>query len=237
MISAVTWNVEWRKPGSRDGDLIRDRMQQCSPDIVCLTEGHAGFFDGWGGFVAEGASDWGGATHETRRKVMLWSRRPWTKADTLGATELPPGRFITAETETNLGSVTVLGLVIPYHLANVSSGRRDRRMWDEHRQYLEVLPNLTAALPARSLVLGDLNQRIPSSWVPRRYQTMLATAFAPLRIATTDLRGPDGRLLVDHIACGPGLRASDAQMISNLDELGHAIGDHCGVTVTLDAVR
>ncbi|MFM5953416.1 MAG: endonuclease/exonuclease/phosphatase family protein [Novosphingobium sp.] len=235
MIAVATWNTEWREPGSRDGRVIRDRLQQHSPDIVCLTEAHVGLLDEWGGFVAEGSTEWGGPVHGTRRKVLLWSRNPWTAVDVIGSPDLPPGMFAKAETETVLGPATVIGIVIPFHMANVRSGRRDRKMWEDHQRYLEALPAIIAAQPERTIVLGDYNQRIPSTWVPRRYQQMLAEAFAPMNIATTELRGPDGKLLIDHIANGPSFIAGDAQVISNIDEDGREISDHVGVVVQFGA--
>lgn len=233
MITVVTWNTEWREPRSRDGILIRDRLNAVNPDIVCLTEAHVDFLADWGGFIAEGGTDWGGPAHGTRRKVILWSRYQWNDIDNVGSTSLPPGMFIKGMTDSGAGPVTVVGIVIPFHLANVTSGRRDRKMWGDHRQYLNALQGIIDALPPRSIVLGDFNQRIPSTWVPEQYQRMRASAFKKMHIATTELRGPDGKLSVDHIAYGQDLLTQGEQIISNFAEEGRKISDHFGVVVQL----
>jgi len=65
---------------------------------------------------------------------------------------------------------------------------------------------------------------------------MMTAAFFPMQIATTELLGPDGKRSVDHIACGSGLTASAAEMISNLANDGRQISDHFGVLAHLRAV-
>lgn len=150
-LTVATWNTEWRERNSRDGNLICDRLKGTAPEIICLTEAHIGLLDDWAGFIAEGGIDWGGPTHGTRRKVLLWSRNPWIALDTVGAPDLPPGRFVKGVTETALGSLTVVGIVIPYHMSNVRAGRRDRKMWDDHGQYLKALHGIIRALPPSSI--------------------------------------------------------------------------------------
>ena len=236
-LAIATWNTEWREPGSRDGNLIRYRLKALAPDIICLTEAHVGLLHDWGGYIAEGGTDWGGPTFGTRRKALLWSRSPWTDIDIIGCPNLPPGMFVKGMTSTDLGPVSVVGLVIPYHMANVRAGRRDREMWEDHGRYLDALPGIIDALPPHSIVLGDFNQRIPSMWVPLRYQTMLAKAFAPMQIGTTELIGSDGKRSLDHIALGSGLIASGAAVISNLDDGGRQISDHCGVVAQVRAAE
>lgn len=231
-IVAATWNTEWREPGSRDGELICARLNDYAPEIVCLTEVNRGLLDDWGGYTIDGSDDWGGKAGAGRRKVQLWSRAPWTDVDLVGSSELPPGMFVRGVTETGIGRVTVVGLVIPYHLANVNSGRRDRRMWQDHGQCLAALPSVINSLPPQSLVMGDFNQRIPSNWVPRAYQEQLRAAFRPLAIATADVSGPDGRRSVDHIAHGPGLALKSTHMLSNRAEDGREISDHFGVAAS-----
>lgn len=39
-LKVATWNTEWRRPSSQDGELIRERLAAVDPDIVVLTETH-----------------------------------------------------------------------------------------------------------------------------------------------------------------------------------------------------
>lgn len=234
-VTIATWNTEWRSPHSGDGRIIKDRLRSIDSEVVCLTEADRRLLDDWGGHQIEGTTDWGGSTFEVRRKVLLWSKQPWRVVDQVGSAHLPTGMLVQATTDTSIGELTVIGVVIPYHMANVRSGRRDRKMWDDHRRYLDALPSIISALPPRSVVLGDFNQRIPSTWVPRQYQQMLAAAFAPMKIATTHLLGPDGKLSLDHIAYGQGLLPQQAGILSNIAANGRPISDHFGVMASFAA--
>jgi endonuclease/exonuclease/phosphatase family metal-dependent hydrolase len=228
----ATWNTEWRKAGSADAEIVRQRLRALEPEIVCLTETHTDFLSGWQGFTICGSDDWGGPTHGTRREVLLWSRNRWRDVDVVGSPNLPPGRFVKAITDTSLGEVTVVGVVIPYHMSNVRFGSRDRAMWELHRLYLEALPAVTAGLEPNSIVLGDFNQRIPSKWVPAELREKLRTALPGLNIVTGGLLEPLGAAAIDHIAVGKLFRAEQRQAISNL-AAGREISDHFGVAARL----
>ncbi len=229
----ATWNTEWRETRSPDAAVIRERLHALSPDIVCLTETHFDFLAEWGGYSICGSEDWGGPTYGTRREVLLWSRTPWHGIDKVGSGALPPGRFIRGVTQSPIGKVDVVGIVIPYHMSNVRHGTGDRKMWELHRDYLEALPAVTEGLPATSLVVGDFNQRVPSSWVPRELRKKLATAMADLTIVTDGILEPVGKAAIDHIAVGSGLAATDILSISN-ENGRRRISDHFGVAASLE---
>jgi endonuclease/exonuclease/phosphatase family metal-dependent hydrolase len=234
-ITVVTWNVEWRRPESPDGKILRERLFEARPDLVCLTEADVDFLDGCGGHVVTGGTDWGGPVFETRREVVLWSPNPWRDLDQKGSDALPQGRFARAVTETAIGALTVVGVVIPYHFSNVRSGRRDRVMWQEHELYLDALQPILADLPDSNIVLGDFNQRLPSRWVPARLREKLQTSFAGLDIVTAGRLDPIGQQAIDHIACGPALSGGTPRSLSNLLATGKAISDHFGVAATVRA--
>ena len=101
-----TWNTEWAVPGSARGEQVRRQLAEPPCDVLCVTEAVAGILPN-GGHVVEGGSDWGYSIKEDRRKVLLWSKRPWSKVDSVGSKELPSGRFAAGVTETPVGHLTV----------------------------------------------------------------------------------------------------------------------------------
>ena len=108
----VNWNVNWATPRSKRSPEILDRINQHSPEIVCLTETHAGLLQG--GHAICAGPDYGNGRQKTRRKVMLWSREPWEHVDDIGDERLPPGRFISGVTRTSPGELTAVGVCIPW---------------------------------------------------------------------------------------------------------------------------
>jgi endonuclease/exonuclease/phosphatase family metal-dependent hydrolase len=228
----ITWNTEWRKTSSSDAGVIRARLEELAPDIVCLTETHADFLADWPGYTVCGTDNWGGPTFGTRREVLLWSKRPWHDLDQLGSSDLPAGRFVQAVTDTPLGRTTVVGIVIPYHMSNVRTGLRNRSLWELHRLYLDALPKVTASLESASIVLGDFNQRIPSKWVPHTLREKRRIAFSDLDIVTRGKLPPLDEAAIDHIAIGSAFIAEEVRAISNL-HLNKKISDHFGVSTKL----
>lgn len=159
-----TWNVQWTKPGLRRAPLLAEVLAALDCDILCVTEGDAGVLPD-GGHVIDAGTDWGYPLPKAspgRRKVLLWSRRPWTPVfDTL-QDALPGGRLVAGVTETPVGRVTVVGVCIPWGGAHVNSGRRDRVQWQDYFDWLSGFERLSYAKPRRrTIILGDFNQRSP----------------------------------------------------------------------------
>lgn len=94
-VRTVIWTVEWAKPWSRRGGILRDRIWELEPDIVCVCEAMDGWMPGGGHSLAPGQA-YGPLAGEGQRKVMLWSRQPWEHADRLGDPSLPTWRGCTA---------------------------------------------------------------------------------------------------------------------------------------------
>jgi len=231
-LNVATWNVEWRAPLSRRAAIIRERLEAFTPDIVCLTECRVDFLNEWKGHTAESGTDWGYEQKDDQREVLLWSRWPWSEIDIIGSPSLPQGRFVRAVTDTTLGTLIVIGIVIPYHFSHVRHGRRDRDPWQEHCLYLDALGPILKDIKSPCIVLGDFNQRIPSTWVPKAAQLKLRTAFADLQITTAGCIAMNGDKAIDHIACHPSLEAASLGTLSNIAENGRQLSDHFGVTCT-----
>lgn len=81
-------------------------------DILAVTEGDAGILPA-GGHVIDAGTDWGYPLPKSRpgrRKVLLWSRRPWTPVFDRLQEALPGGRLVAGVTETPVGEVTAVGV-------------------------------------------------------------------------------------------------------------------------------
>lgn len=230
----LTWNLEFAEPSSARASTIAAVIQRNDPDVACLTETHARwpFPDG---HAIWADADYGYPLKNDRRKVGLWSRTPWTDVDTVGHADLPSGRFIAGTTETELGPIRAMGVCIPWRMAHVATGRRDRAAWEDHVAYLHALrPVLADSIRVPLVVAGDFNQRIPRKYTPQAVHDNLVATFAPLTIVTGgQVNGLDG-LLIDHVAIGAGLRAGDVRGISRYVD-GARLSDHDGVVADVES--
>lgn len=224
----ANWNVEWRRPNGRDAVEIRRRLAAFRPDIVCLTEAWTGMLGDWGGHTITSRlrSDKSG----DQRSVLLWSRQPWTAPDDLGHAGLPRQCFVAGTTTTPIGELRVAGIIIPYHMADVAHGTRDRKVWEQHEVFLDHLPAAIASFDGNSLVLGDFNQRLPSPRVPGRLQAKLWNAFTGFEIVTATAMAGTGSQAIDHIALGSALAGRAGPILSNQRDDGKQLSDHFGVT-------
>ena len=95
---------------------------------MCLNEAHEGSLaslaaDVGGEVLFDRGADWGGET-PTSRKLALWSKTPWRdRLDMDGPCSL--GGAISAVTETDLGSLRVVGVCTPSAFTS-PSGRLPR---------------------------------------------------------------------------------------------------------------
>ncbi len=234
----VNWNVNWATSSSERFPEILNRINRHAPEILCLTEAQAGFLQN--GYLICAGSDYGYGLQKTRRKVLLWSKKPWDQVDNNGDNRLPPGRFVSGVTRTSLGKLTVVGVCIPWSGSQAHKGYNGepRRAWEDHEQYLEHLAGILAHAPSKRLVvLGDFNQRIARS--PGRLKKesayradLLRRAIAPhVALATSELEYR-GRRTIDHVCLSADLA------ITSLDVISHVHGekklsDHFGVAADI----
>ena len=244
-LTVINWNVEWATPRSGRSPDILARIAAHEPDIVCLTETHLELLSQWDGHVISARLDWNQSTNKERRKVLLWSSKPWTVVDDFGSDALPPGRFVSGTTETSLGSITVIGVCIPYHNANVNVGAKTSVPWQDHEQYLDGLASiLKTTPPERLVVVGDFNQQIgqrhrPYPPLSHPARTALKAAMRSgramqLTIATFGL-GRRGRRTIDQIAISGDLCAESLATINNFAADGSKLSDHFGVVANLSS--
>lgn len=229
-----TWNTEWRRPNKPNGKIIGEKLAATDCDILCVTEGFAGILPA-GGHVIDAGEDWGCPIKPGRRKVLLWSKQPWTPhTHALGSEEIPEGRFVAGTTETTSGvRLTIVGACIPWSHSHVSTCRKNRKPWEDHEAWLAGFEKLRCHfLDSTTVVLGDFNQRIHPTihpkWVPRRLSERLKQAFEGFKFATEgDL--PGGLMAIDHIAHTPDLKRRNIKIWPKRCADGRRLSDHFGV--------
>lgn len=167
-----------------------------------------------------------------RRKVLLWSRQPWTEVDVVGSPSLPSGRFVSGVAQ----GVRFVGVCVPWRDAHVQSGRRDRQPWEDHLNYLEAItPLLRRYLQSGPPVclIGDFNQRIPRKRQPQdvfeALQSLLGLGLTPCTAGIPDERGDH---LIDHVCLSTGFRVGSMQVVPRERE-GVKLSDHPGLWVNL----
>lgn len=229
------WNTEWARATSPRGGRLRELLAAMRADVLCVAEGEVPLLPDAARTITSGA-DYGYAGPEGRRKVLLWSATGWADVDAVGDPRLPPGRYVVGTTTTCLGPLRVVGACVPWRDAHVRTGGGDRRPWEDHMAYLELLGPLLRAEAGRHprlLVVGDLNQRIPRHGQPARVADALDAALAGLAVVTAGLRCEDRRL-IDHVAVGDGLRGRVVELIPRAGADGR-LSDHDGVVAEVTA--
>lgn len=213
--------------------MARAVIEAHRPDVVVTTEDHP---RPWAMFphVVDAGNDWGYRTGPDRRKVIAWSKAPWRPSE-IPMSGAAGGRLVVASTTAGL-DLTVVGVCIPWPGAHVSSGRADRRRWDEHVEFCELLANVLAR-PRGSgpvVVAGDFNQRVRPTRQPAYAWEALRSALDGYEIATAADRAC--MVLIDHVAHDEGLTVIGVDSWPDTVE-GRRLSDHAGVCVELTARR
>jgi len=198
----AVWNLEWATVRQKRSKIIKQMLCDASPDVCCFTEAYLDNLPHQGEVISA-VADYGYNHGEPqRRKVVLTSIDPWTEVDVVGHPDLPPGRFVSGVN----GGVRYMGVCIPWHDAHVSTGRKDATRWSEHRDYLAALKLVIQDAmnhPEPICLLGDYNQRVPKGWQPQDVYDLLLDSIAGFNLHTAEIPGPDGKLLIDHVATSP----------------------------------
>jgi hypothetical protein len=146
------------------------------------------------GQIVESEADYGYRVSK-RRKVVLWARHGFTTFTNVSPAGMPRGRFVAA----TIRDVNVIGVCIPWSRAHVSTGRRDRKPWEDHFAYLKALGEHIESLDRRAIcVVGDFNQTVPRSRAPLAAYRALLEALGDLDILTAECVAD--RPMIDHIA-------------------------------------
>jgi endonuclease/exonuclease/phosphatase family metal-dependent hydrolase len=236
VLGIAVWNIGWAA-GSRKQN-VKQVLTGFAADILCVCEGTSDALPSGGHVICSG-DDYGYGIQERRRKVLLWSRLPWSDVDDLGPQVLPPGRFVSATTSTSLGPLRVIGVCIPWRDAHVRTGRRDRKPWQDHLSFLHglqaILKDSCPVWPA--VVVGDFNQRIPPVHVPSCASQSLEEAFRGWTFASAGTISDIGHQVIDHLVHTPALVAVQVRGIDKVGGNGTRLSDHDGIVVTIGRSR
>ncbi|MEP1209596.1 MAG: endonuclease/exonuclease/phosphatase family protein [Rhizobiaceae bacterium] len=231
----INWNIQRHAPGTWQAKSIMSEIEDLEPDLVCLTEAWEASADELNGFTVSSRGIAWSKQESAERKVLIWSKSPLTlcnstgsMADLGGALEV---RTVLANTQ-----IRVLGLCIPYHMASPIGAEIKRKPWLQHNEFVDQLANFTKQLDPNvpTIVVGDFNRRIPSTWGPKKSLEKLLSALENFRLVTAGPIPGLGRNTVDHIALSKGLTDSNVQGLSEFDSRGRPRSDHFGTLVDFD---
>ncbi|MDP3849818.1 MAG: hypothetical protein Q8Q59_04885 [Luteolibacter sp.] len=229
----LNFNTAWAKPGSAIGKRVGRILAKADADLICLTEAFPALVSGSGHTIT--CDDRSGHVYpDDRKKVLLWSREAWSDVFISDGSEMPGGRLVSGVTQ----GLRVVGVCIPWHMAHVTSGNRNREPWEDHISYLKHLaPILEEFLtrPEPLMVVGDWNQRIPTPGGPSKeaHFAMIAAIPEVLEIVTQGEISATGGWVIDHLALRPPLKALDFKFFGPRDDDGRPLSDHVGYTVEL----
>ena len=202
----LTWNLERKKVSSPYGKMAIDHLFEQSPDVMAVSETRTDFPTNNGFTVFAQHPNGHHAANE--RKILIWSKNPWSEVDNLGDKALPIGRFISGVTKTPIGEVRVVGVCIPYHMADVVYGTKDKKPWEQHITFLKILPSILQSYTRPILIAGDFNQRIPRAKYGNRIAALeMQKAFNDYNIITKGIINNLSRAGIDHIAIDEKLKA------------------------------
>lgn len=233
----LAWNVQFVAPSGRKGTAASRAIDSFRPDVMCLTEARVASLPATEQTVWADA-DYGYPAPPDRRKVGLWSRWGWHDVDTLGSAAMPQGRFIAGTTPSPEGPVRVIGVCIPWRMAHVATGSRDRAVWQDHLTYLAGLAEVVhAAGDGPLIVTGDFNQRFHGRMAPGGVHDALRSALEGLSVPTAVRVEGLRRPLIDHIAHSRRLETQGPPIGIDRCQHGIDVSDHDGVVVDLAPAR
>ena len=209
MLNISCWNSDWATPSSMRGKFFIDKFDS---DIICLTEGYENLLPK-DGYIISSHEDYGYKTKKGRKKVILWSKNKWTEVNQIGSKEIPTGRFISGVT----GGIRIIGICIPWRFAHVSTGRKDRKPWEDHLSFIQ---NLSFS-NEKTIILGDFNQYIPKTNQPEIVFSSLKKMIDGFNLLTSNMG-------LIHIVISNDLKAESIKKIATENNSDHD-GINCSI--------
>ncbi|MDC3171001.1 endonuclease/exonuclease/phosphatase family protein [Prochlorococcus sp. AH-716-E13] len=209
MLNISCWNSDWATHKSKRGKFFIDQFDS---DIICLTEGYENLLP-QDGYIISSNEDYGYKTKKGRKKVILWSKNKWTTVNQIGSKEIPTGRFISGFTN----GIRIIGICIPWRFAHVSTGRKDRKPWEDHLSFIQ---NLSFS-NQKTIILGDFNQNIPKKNQPEIVFSSLKNMIDGFKLLTTNMG-------LIHIVISTDLDAENIQRIATENNSDHD-GINCSI--------
>jgi len=234
-MNILTWNLERKKVNTPYGKLAIQHLFQQVPDVMAISETWTDF-PTHGGYTAHSQHPKGHFADD-ERKILIWSKHPWTEIDNVGDKGLPIGRFVSGVTLTEVGEIRVVGVCIPYHMADVVHGTKDKKPWEQHKVFLEILPSILQGYSRPVIIAGDFNQRIPKvKYGNHEAALKMQQAFKNYNIVTQGIIDGLSRAGIDHIAINKQLSAKKVWGWSNIVNQNR-LSDHDGAGCTLTSGR
>ena len=112
----------------------------------------------------------------------------------------------------------MIGVCIPWRFAHVSTGRKDRKPWEDHLSFTQHLsfPN------QRTIILGDFNQNIPKKSQPEIVFSSLKNMIDGFNLLTTNMG-------LIHIVISSDLNAESIKRIATNNN-----SDHDGISCLIN---
>ncbi len=209
LLKISCWNSDWATPSSKRGKFFIEKFDS---DIICLTEGYENLLPK-DGYIISSHEDYGYKSKNGRKKVILWSKNEWTDIDQLGSKDIPSGRFVSGVTS----GIRIIGLCIPWRFAHVSTGRKDRKPWEDHLSFIQ---NLSFS-NQKTIILGDFNQNIPKKNQPEKVFSSLNNMIDGFNLLTTNMG-------LIHIVVSTDLIAESIEKIAAKNNSDHD-GINCSI--------
>ena len=230
-MTILLWNIEWAERRTKRGQAINSIVNAISPDVLCLTETPLDMLPDDGHAISAHA-DYGYASSPQRRKVVLWSKTPWSDVDSAGSSMMPSGRYISGIT----AGTRFTAVCIPWRDAHVRTGRKDRSPWEDHKAFLAglnpIIRNQVQG-PAPLCLLGDFNQRIPRKKQPADVYELLHQLMSPALNCVTSTDVLPEYALIDHVVHDVKLKARVLKIIPKTTEDGLRLSDHEGLVLEI----
>ena len=155
----ATWNLERKNPTSPRGTEAIEYLRSLSAEVAVVTEARESFS------LGDGQSECGSPRRAGRfapdeRTVVVWSSGGLERVEF--DSPIDPRRFVAVRASTSMGPLLVLGLCIPWHMAQVTyhTGPK-KKPWEEHLQYLADLEHVFGSIDEPFIAASDFNQGIP----------------------------------------------------------------------------
>ena len=113
--------------------------------------------------------------------------------------------------------IRFVGICIPWSFAHVSTGRQDRKPWEDHLTFIENL----RITKNKTILMGDFNQHIPKTYQPNDVYFALNKLIKGMTVLTSNMG-------LDHIAISNELKASKVLKIPTGSN-----SDHDGVSCSI----
>lgn len=226
----LVWNLERRALTSRAGKLQAESIAAVNCDAAVFTETWTGWPNLLGGYETSVFGAVWSPTQPDERKILMWSKSPWSDEQICTFKNDPIGRIVAATTITPIGPLRIIGVCIPYSQANVRHKSMPVPPWHEHRQYISQLSRFLTQQPSDmpTIVAGDFNQRVPKTRAPRDVHDLLLNSLGSLTIHTAGEHSADKIRLIDHMAASHDLEVRGLSLVVPPSVGRRPVTDHTG---------